>query len=32
VIGRAFDEEIVLRVGQVLESAAAFTQRPSFVA
>ena len=32
VIGRAFDEETVLRVGQVLESAAGFTHRPSFLA
>jgi aspartyl-tRNA(Asn)/glutamyl-tRNA(Gln) amidotransferase subunit A len=32
IIGRAFDEETVLRVGQVLESAAAFTHLPSFVA
>jgi aspartyl-tRNA(Asn)/glutamyl-tRNA(Gln) amidotransferase subunit A len=32
IIGRAFDEEMVLRAGQVLESAAAFTHRPSFVA
>jgi aspartyl-tRNA(Asn)/glutamyl-tRNA(Gln) amidotransferase subunit A len=31
VIGRAFDEETVLRVGQVLESAANFTQLPSFI-
>jgi aspartyl-tRNA(Asn)/glutamyl-tRNA(Gln) amidotransferase subunit A len=32
IIGRAFDEETVLRVGAVLESAAGFTHRPSFVA
>ena len=32
VIGRAFDEETVLRVGQVLESAARFTHLPSFIA
>jgi aspartyl-tRNA(Asn)/glutamyl-tRNA(Gln) amidotransferase subunit A len=32
VIGRAFDEATVLRVGQVLETAARFTHRPSFVA
>jgi aspartyl-tRNA(Asn)/glutamyl-tRNA(Gln) amidotransferase subunit A len=32
IIGRAFDEETVLRVGQVLESAAGFTHLPSFVA
>jgi len=32
VIGRAFDEETVLRVGQVLEGAAHFRHRPSFVA
>jgi aspartyl-tRNA(Asn)/glutamyl-tRNA(Gln) amidotransferase subunit A len=31
VIGRAFDEEIVLRIGEVLERAAQFTHRPSFV-
>jgi aspartyl-tRNA(Asn)/glutamyl-tRNA(Gln) amidotransferase subunit A len=31
VIGRAFDEETVLRVGEVLERAAQFTHRPSFV-
>jgi len=28
VIGRAFDEETVLKVGEVLETAAAFTARP----
>ena len=28
VIGRAFDEETVLRVGEVLERAAQFTHRP----
>jgi aspartyl-tRNA(Asn)/glutamyl-tRNA(Gln) amidotransferase subunit A len=32
IIGRAFDEETVLRVGQVLESAAGFTHLPSFIA
>ncbi len=32
VIGRAFDEATVLRVGEVLERAAGFTYRPSFVA
>ncbi|HEX5455187.1 MAG TPA: Asp-tRNA(Asn)/Glu-tRNA(Gln) amidotransferase subunit GatA [Stellaceae bacterium] len=32
VIGRAFDEETVLRVGEVLERAAQFTHRPSFIA
>jgi aspartyl-tRNA(Asn)/glutamyl-tRNA(Gln) amidotransferase subunit A len=32
VIGRAFDEETVLRVGEVLERAAQFTHRPSFLA
>jgi len=32
IIGRAFDEETVLRVGAVLESAAAFTHLPSFIA
>jgi aspartyl-tRNA(Asn)/glutamyl-tRNA(Gln) amidotransferase subunit A len=32
IIGRAFDEETVLRIGQVLESAAAFTHLPSFLA
>jgi len=32
IIGRAFDEATVLRVGQVLETAANFTHRPSFVA
>ncbi len=32
VIGRAFDEETVLRIGEVLERAAAFAHRPSFVA
>jgi aspartyl-tRNA(Asn)/glutamyl-tRNA(Gln) amidotransferase subunit A len=32
VIGRAFDEETVLRVGGVLESAAQFTYRPQFLA
>jgi aspartyl-tRNA(Asn)/glutamyl-tRNA(Gln) amidotransferase subunit A len=32
VIGRAFDEATVLRVGEALERAAAFKHRPSFVA
>jgi aspartyl-tRNA(Asn)/glutamyl-tRNA(Gln) amidotransferase subunit A len=32
VIGRAFDEATVLRVGGVLEAAAKFTHKPSFVA
>ena len=32
IIGRAFDEETVLRVGDVLESAAQFRCLPSFVA
>ncbi len=32
VIGRAFDEETVLRVGQVIESAAQFTAKPQFLA
>jgi aspartyl-tRNA(Asn)/glutamyl-tRNA(Gln) amidotransferase subunit A len=32
VIGRAFDEETVLRVGEVIESAAAFTAKPQFTA
>jgi aspartyl-tRNA(Asn)/glutamyl-tRNA(Gln) amidotransferase subunit A len=32
IIGRAFDEETVLRVGAVLEEAAAFTHLPSFIA
>jgi aspartyl-tRNA(Asn)/glutamyl-tRNA(Gln) amidotransferase subunit A len=32
IIGRAFDEETVLRVGEVLESAAQFRHFPSFVA
>jgi aspartyl-tRNA(Asn)/glutamyl-tRNA(Gln) amidotransferase subunit A len=32
VTGRAFDEETVLRVGEVLERAAQFTHRPSFLA
>jgi aspartyl-tRNA(Asn)/glutamyl-tRNA(Gln) amidotransferase subunit A len=31
VIGRAFDEETVLRVGEVLERAARFAHRPAFV-
>jgi aspartyl-tRNA(Asn)/glutamyl-tRNA(Gln) amidotransferase subunit A len=32
VIGRAFDEETVLRVGGVIESAAGFSARPAFTA
>ena len=32
VIGRAFDEETVLRVGQVIEDAAQFTAKPQFLA
>ena len=32
IIGRAFDEETVLRVGEVLESAAQFRYLPNFVA
>jgi aspartyl-tRNA(Asn)/glutamyl-tRNA(Gln) amidotransferase subunit A len=32
VIGRAFDEETVLRVGEVLERSAAFIHRPAFIA
>jgi aspartyl-tRNA(Asn)/glutamyl-tRNA(Gln) amidotransferase subunit A len=32
IIGRAFDEETVLRVGEVIETAAQFTHRPSFIA
>jgi aspartyl-tRNA(Asn)/glutamyl-tRNA(Gln) amidotransferase subunit A len=32
IIGRAFDEETVLRVARVLETAANFTHLPSFVA
>jgi aspartyl-tRNA(Asn)/glutamyl-tRNA(Gln) amidotransferase subunit A len=32
IIGRAFDEETVLRVAEVLESAAQFRHSPSFVA
>ena len=32
VIGRAFDEAMVLRVGEVLERAANFTHPPTFVA
>jgi aspartyl-tRNA(Asn)/glutamyl-tRNA(Gln) amidotransferase subunit A len=32
IIGRAFDEETVLRVADVLEHAAHFTHRPSFIA
>jgi aspartyl-tRNA(Asn)/glutamyl-tRNA(Gln) amidotransferase subunit A len=32
VIGRAFDEAMVLRVGDVIERAASFTHRPAFIA
>jgi aspartyl-tRNA(Asn)/glutamyl-tRNA(Gln) amidotransferase subunit A len=32
VIGRAFDEATVLRVGGVIESAAQFTAKPQFIA
>jgi aspartyl-tRNA(Asn)/glutamyl-tRNA(Gln) amidotransferase subunit A len=32
VIGRAFDEAMVLRVGEVLERAAGFTAKPAFLA
>jgi aspartyl-tRNA(Asn)/glutamyl-tRNA(Gln) amidotransferase subunit A len=32
IIGRAFDEEMVLRVGAVIESAAQFSHSPAFVA
>ena len=32
VIGRAFDEATVLRVGDVLERAAGFTHKPAFIA
>jgi aspartyl-tRNA(Asn)/glutamyl-tRNA(Gln) amidotransferase subunit A len=32
LIGRAFDEETVLKAGQVLETAADFRHAPSFVA
>jgi len=32
ITGRAFDEATVLRVGEIIERAAAFTQRPSFIA
>ena len=32
IIGRAFDEETVLRVGDALERAAQFRHRPSFLA
>jgi aspartyl-tRNA(Asn)/glutamyl-tRNA(Gln) amidotransferase subunit A len=32
VIGRAFDEAMVLRVGEVLERAAGFTHKPAFMA
>jgi len=32
IVGRAFDEETVLRVGDVLERAAHFPHRPSFIA
>ena len=31
LIGRAFDEATVLRVGEVIEKAAQFTYRPSFM-
>jgi aspartyl-tRNA(Asn)/glutamyl-tRNA(Gln) amidotransferase subunit A len=32
VIGRAFDEAIVLRVGEAIERAAQFKHRPSVIA
>jgi aspartyl-tRNA(Asn)/glutamyl-tRNA(Gln) amidotransferase subunit A len=32
VIGRAFDEATVLRVGEVIETAAGFTAKPAFLA
>ncbi len=32
IIGRAFDEETVLRVGGVLETAAGFTAKPTLIA
>jgi aspartyl-tRNA(Asn)/glutamyl-tRNA(Gln) amidotransferase subunit A len=32
VIGRAFDEETVLRVGDALERAAGFSAKPQFLA
>ena len=32
IIGRAFNEETVLRVGQVLEESAQFTHLPAFIA
>ena len=32
ITGRAFDEEMVLRVGEVLEAAAGFSHRPRFTA
>ena len=32
VLGKAFDEEAVLKVGRVIEKAAAFSARPSFLA
>jgi aspartyl-tRNA(Asn)/glutamyl-tRNA(Gln) amidotransferase subunit A len=32
VIGKAFDEEMVLRVGSTIESAAKFTAKPGFIA
>jgi len=32
VIGRAFDEATVLRVGEVIERAAGFTHKPQFMA
>jgi len=32
IIGRAFDEETVLRAGHAIERAANFTARPQFIA
>jgi Asp-tRNA(Asn)/Glu-tRNA(Gln) amidotransferase A subunit family amidase len=32
VIGNAFDEEMVLRVGYAIESAAKFEAKPGFIA
>ncbi|HLI22504.1 MAG TPA: amidase, partial [Stellaceae bacterium] len=32
VVGRAFDEETVLRIGGVIERAAQFTAKPQFIA
>jgi aspartyl-tRNA(Asn)/glutamyl-tRNA(Gln) amidotransferase subunit A len=32
IIGKAFDEANVLRVGQAIESAAQFTAKPAFIA